>query len=152
MKLNIRRAEPGEGRRTAELVKAVFAVMPKDQKIWFSIDAIDLEAKRIDSGEDMAFLAEDGDEGNRLAGVFIVEFPGDRGDNMGHYAGLSGEQLQQVAHMDTAAVLPDYRGQKLQRRNCGSRDTGISCARCIRKIPTAGKTSFPSDTKRSGRG
>lgn len=116
MKLNIRRAEPGEGRRMAELVKAVFAVMPKDQKIWFSIDAIDLEAKRIDSGEDMAFLAEDGDEGNRLAGVFIVEFPGDRGDNMGHYAGLSGEQLQQVAHMDTAAVLPDYRGQKLQRR------------------------------------
>lgn len=125
MKLNIRRAEPGEGRRTAELVKAVFAAMPEEQKIWFSINAIDQEACRIDSGEDMAWLAEDADADNRLAGVFIVEFPRDSVDNMGHYAGLSGEQLQQVVHMDTAAVLPDYRGQKLQKRLMETAETEL---------------------------
>lgn len=116
MKLVIRRAEPAESRIAADIVKAVFQAMPEENKIWFSIDAVDKEAARIASGEDLAWLAVDEDAGGKAAGVFIVEFPGDSPDNMGHYAGFSEEQLQQVVHMDTAAVLPEYRGQKLQKR------------------------------------
>ena len=95
MKLVIRRAEPAESQIAADIVKAVFQAMPEENKVWFSIDAVDKEAARIASGEDLAWLAVDEDAGGKAAGVFIVEFPGDSPDNMGHYAGFSGEQLQQ---------------------------------------------------------
>lgn len=116
MELMIRRANRGEGARIAALARRVLEEMSEETKIWFSIDAIDEEAARIDSGEDFGYVAEDIENGGRLAGVFMVEFPGTAENNLGHYVNFSEEQLNQVAHMDTAAVLSSYRGQKLQRR------------------------------------
>ena len=36
--------------------------------------------------------------------------------NLGYDLNFSAEDLMRVVHMDTAAVHPDYRGQKLQHR------------------------------------
>lgn len=50
-----------------------------------------------------------------LAGFLIVRFPKDAGDNLGSYVRLTKEERQYVAHMESVAVSPDYRGNKLQR-------------------------------------
>lgn len=50
-----------------------------------------------------------------LAGFLIVRFPKDEEDNMGCYVRLTKEEKQHVAHMESAAVSPDFRGYKLQR-------------------------------------
>ena len=51
----------------------------------------------------------------RLAGFLIVRFPKNANDNLGSYVRLTKEEMQYVAHMESAAVSPDYRGYKLQR-------------------------------------
>ena len=58
MEFVIRKAEPGEGRAVAALVKEVYAAMPEEQKVWFSINAIDEQVQEIDSGKALAYLAE----------------------------------------------------------------------------------------------
>lgn len=75
-----------------------------------------------DDGEYMsAILREKGfvitareEESRELAGFFSVYFPG-KTENLGEFAGLSGEELFQVVHMDSAAVREKYRGWGLQR-------------------------------------
>ena len=52
----------------------------------------------------------------RLAGIFIAVLPGTSRENLGYDIGLPQDELSLVAHMDTAPVLPEYRGQKLQYR------------------------------------
>lgn len=54
------------------------------------------------------------DEQGRIVGSLIVRFPGLHEDNLGRELGLSEELLYQVAHMESAVVLPEYRGRGLQ--------------------------------------
>lgn len=54
-------------------------------------------------------------ETKEMAGFFAVVFP-DKTDNMGKYAGLSGEELKKVIYMDSAAVKAKYRGNRLQQK------------------------------------
>lgn len=56
------------------------------------------------------------EEKGRMAGFLIVYFPGEDKENMGHYLGLNREELLKVAYMDSAAVLPQYRGHGLQKK------------------------------------
>lgn len=130
MEFVIRKAEPGEGKAVAALVKEVYSAMPEEQKVWFSIDAIDEQAQEIDSGKVLAYLAEAvaaerqekasetvySELCQHLAGVFIAEIPGRSETNLGRHIHFTEEQLLQVAHMDTAAVRADCRGHALQRR------------------------------------
>lgn len=52
----------------------------------------------------------------RIAGFLLVYFPspGEK-EHMGHYLKLEEQELSKVAYMDSAAVLPEYRGRGLQR-------------------------------------
>lgn len=50
-----------------------------------------------------------------LAGFFMVFYPNTQ-DNLGQYAGLTGEELGKVVYMDSAAVKEKYRGNGLQGR------------------------------------
>lgn len=49
-----------------------------------------------------------------MAGNFIVRYPMDAEDNLGRDLGLPKEELCKVAHMESAVVLPEYRGHHLQ--------------------------------------
>lgn len=49
-----------------------------------------------------------------IAGFLIVAFPGIGEKNLGHHLQMSEQDLKCVAHMDSALVLPAYRGHKLQ--------------------------------------
>ena len=113
--IHIVRAEKGEGRAITEFVKSVKATMG-DESDWLFLNNSEDEMRRIDNGTDIAYKAVCADTGD-TAGVLIVEIPSRfGGENLGTYIGLSEEELKKVAHMDTAAVAPAYRGLKLQRR------------------------------------
>lgn len=49
-----------------------------------------------------------------LAGFFAIKFPGNTESNLGHHLNFQKEQLLQCAHMDSAVVYSDYRGNHLQ--------------------------------------
>lgn len=51
----------------------------------------------------------------QTAGLFIVVFPGKNSENLGYDIGLPETELCSVAHMDTVAVHPNFRGYGLQR-------------------------------------
>ena len=47
---------------------------------------------------------------------FILRFPKDSEDNLGRDINLPEEELDKVVHMETAVVLPEYRGSGLQKK------------------------------------
>lgn len=55
-------------------------------------------------------------EEGKAAGFFMVDFPGLREKNLGRFLHLEGERMSLTAHMDSAAVLAEYRGYHLQSR------------------------------------
>ena len=55
-------------------------------------------------------------ENSRIVAAFVVDFPGDKTENLGFELTLDQAERRKVAHMDTVAVLPEYRGHRLQER------------------------------------
>jgi hypothetical protein len=51
---------------------------------------------------------------DRLIAYHFITFPGEDEDNFGRDIGISVEDLSRVAHLETVAVHPDYRGNSLQ--------------------------------------
>ena len=69
--------------------------------------------RRLFAGGGFVLLAEvDG----RIAGYLAVTYPGKNADNLGWDLGFSENQLSRIAHMESAAVLPEFRGQGLQKQ------------------------------------
>lgn len=81
-------------------------------KEWYSTDDEAFVRRHIEK-EGFILKAIDGDH---LAGFFIARFPKDAEDNLGEYWNLAGDDLHMVAHMESAAVHPDDRGQGIQKR------------------------------------
>lgn len=51
-----------------------------------------------------------------IAGFLTVRYPWKDDDNLGEYIGLSDEEKMFVVHMESAAVLPEYRGMRIQNQ------------------------------------
>lgn len=60
----------------------------------------------------VTFLAQDK---NQPIGFLIIDIPGGQDHNLGLDIGLPPARLNSAAHMDTVAVLPEYRGMRLQK-------------------------------------
>ncbi len=52
----------------------------------------------------------------KIVGSFIMRYPGDSADNLGRDIGLPEEELCKVVHMESAVVLPEYRGNGIQQK------------------------------------
>lgn len=95
----------------------IMNVMETAKKItkqeWFVSDDRDYVRKHIEQ-EGFVMVAEDHETG--VVGFVMIDFPGMDQKNLGSYLGLEGEALCQVVHIDSAAVLPVYRGLHLQER------------------------------------
>lgn len=113
MKFQIKKAAPADGQAIGDLIGEVWAGMEK--KEWYVPDDGEQIRSLLETGEGIAFLAEE-EETGELAGVFVVVFPGKGEKNLGREFGLSEEELPLAAHMDSAAVREKFRGFGLQRR------------------------------------
>ncbi len=51
-----------------------------------------------------------------IIGSFLFRYPKHAGDNLGRDIGMKEEELEQVVHMESAVVLPKYRGNHLQEK------------------------------------
>lgn len=80
---------------------------------WFVPDGQAYLAAHLEK-DGFILLAEAPDKA--AAGFFMAHFPGLSEKNLGRDAGLCEAELAKAAHMDSAAVLPAYRGHKLQAR------------------------------------
>ena len=84
-----------------------------DRKEWFVVDGKEVYEAYLKRGEALLYRAYD-PVCRKTAGVFLAVLPGNSSENMGRDIGLSETELESVEHMDTAAVLPEYRGRGLQ--------------------------------------
>ena len=53
---------------------------------------------------------------DKPAGTLLVRFPGFREDNLGRDLSLGEDKLMNVVHMESAAVLPEFRGNGIQKK------------------------------------
>ena len=109
--ITIRRGTDGDTQRVLTFLAQIKAGMA--HKDWFCLDTPEEFRHRMESGHMWLWIAEDGE---KLAGVFTVVFPGTSPANYGWKLNLPEADLERVVNMDTAAVHPDYRGQGFQRR------------------------------------
>lgn len=84
--------------------------LTKDAK-WYSKDDEEFVKRHL---EEEGFTLKAMKNGE-IAGFLIVRYPGDAKDNLGEYIGLDEAHKREVAHMESAAVLPKYKGLGIQR-------------------------------------
>ena len=113
MTFRIERAAAADYQLFADIIQSVWRGM--DHKDWYLADNSDYTYHMLTSGEGLGYKAIETETG-AVAGVFLAVIPGLSEENMGRDAGFPEEELPKVAHMDTAAVLPQYRGHQLQYR------------------------------------
>lgn len=97
------------------IIMEVRDLIPDDQKEWFAVDDEVYTREVLTDGRGRGYKAVECESG-KIAGVFTAIIPGTEEFNLGRDIGLSEEELLSVVHMDTAAVLPVYRGYGLQGR------------------------------------
>lgn len=108
----IEKAKKEDDRLFADIIRAVWQAM--ERKEWYIADDAEYTHRMLSTGKGIGYKALD--EGGTVAGIFMAVMPGLDESNMGYDIGLSDEELPWVAHMDSVAVLPKYRGYRLQRR------------------------------------
>ena len=113
MNLIIEKAVPADYQMFADIIQSVWDGM--EQKDWFMADNADYTYEMLSSRQGCGYKAVDRDTG-KTAGVFMTVIPGLDESNLGYDIGLTREQLLKTAHMDSVAILPEYRGQRLQCR------------------------------------
>lgn len=113
MTFKITQATPPDYPSIASLIQTVWNQL--EQKAWFAADNSDYTVRMLENGQGLAFKATEQETGV-LAGIFMIVFPGLSQENLGRDIDLPETELSGVVHMDSAAVLPEYRGYGLQRR------------------------------------
>ena len=116
----IRRADRNDLDSVMHLMEETKAGMEHPE--WYVADERPWVERHMEQ-EGLILVAE-ARETNELAGFFIVDFPARRfaeavqaeaaGENLGKEIQLNEQELNLVAHMDSAAVSPKYRGHHLQ--------------------------------------
>lgn len=136
MNFFIRKCDSKDTGTVVRLIETVYERM--EHKEWFAADNSAYTEKMLSTGRGTAWMAVE-EESGRPAGVFLAAFPSAAGgkaaassdasasaagdaeadeydENLGRDIGLPEEALGKVAHMDSAAVLPEFCGFHLQRR------------------------------------
>ncbi len=113
MNFVIKRAAIKDSRIFADVIESVWLQL--ERKDWFAADNKDYTFRMLKEGNGIGYMALDQDNGN-VAGIFLVTFPGSSEENLGRDICLAREELEKVAHMESVAILPEYRGRGLQYR------------------------------------
>lgn len=113
MNFKITCAAPTDYPAIVQLIQTVWENL--EQKEWFAADNADYTIHMLETRQAEAFKAVD-ETTNALAGIFMIVYPGRSDENLGKDINLPDSELSKVAHMDSVAVLPRYRGYGLQYR------------------------------------
>jgi ribosomal protein S18 acetylase RimI-like enzyme len=113
MEFVIEKATLSDVRAIAGVISAVYAAM--ENKDWYVADNEEYTTQVLEEGLGQGYLAREKASGT-LAGILLITYPGDGEENLGNDIGFSLEQRRKTVHMDSAAVLPKYRGNHLQAR------------------------------------
>lgn len=109
----IRLAQPSEAESIYNIMNVVYNDL--DNKDLFVCDSLEYVQHHLSHSESgFGVVAVDKEE--KIAGSFIVRFPGMEEDNLGYDIGMRRWELPKVVHMESAVVLPQHRGHSLQRR------------------------------------
>lgn len=92
-----------------ELMEEVYEKL--EDKSLYVCDGLEYVNTHI-SGEGFAVKACNYD--GKIVGSFIFRYPGMQDDNLGRDIGLEEGELPKVVHMESAVVLPEYRGRGIQ--------------------------------------
>lgn len=111
MEFSIERAAAHEFQTLADVIDAVWNQI--ENKDWFVADNSENIHDLLQEENGIGYKAI-GKESGKIAGVFVVTFPGRQEENLGWDIGLPEEELVKVAHMESVAILPEYRGNGLQ--------------------------------------
>ena len=111
MEFIIERASGEDAEIMAEIIEKVWADI--DNKHWFVADDSEYTTRILKEGNGLGYKAVEKDSG-AIAGIFIVALPGMKEENLGRDIELAQEELGKVAHMESVAILPSYRGNGLQ--------------------------------------
>lgn len=113
MNFRIEKATVDEAQKIADLIQEVYEAMP--QKEWYVPDNAEYTTKMMSNTKGVVYKAVE-EETGELAGILMALYPGVCKENLGNEIGLSVNQQIEVVHMESAAVLPQYRGHHLQAR------------------------------------
>lgn len=113
MNFTIERAMSSDYPIFADMIQSVWKHMEHPE--WFAADNADYLSRTLLPGHGIGYKAIEKDAGT-VAGIFLVALPGLDESNMGYDIHLPEESLPLVAHMDSVAILPQYRGHHLQYR------------------------------------
>lgn len=97
----------------ADTIQSVWEHMEHQE--WFAADNADYLCRTLLPGHGIGYKAIEETAGT-VAGIFLSALPGLDESNMGYDIHLPEEELPFVAHMDSVAILPPYRGYGLQYR------------------------------------
>lgn len=96
-----------------KLIRTIWQDMP--EKTWFTMDDEDVITERLLNHTAWIYTAKE-TVTDSLAGIFMVTFPALSEENLGRDLGFPDTDLLRTAHMDTAVILPAYRGHHLQQK------------------------------------
>ncbi len=125
MEFRIEKAEAAHAEEIAGLIRTVWEAM--ENREWFVPDDTRFIREVLTSGRGFIFRAIDPESG-RTAGIMDILTPGLEKENLGYDAGFSKEQLLKTAHVDSVAILPEYRGRHLQAKLMEAAEKELSLA------------------------
>lgn len=113
-KFQIRQAKEADAEAIARMIAQVKQGMERPE--WFAPGDRTYVEQHI-SAQGFTVVAEIiQEESPVIAAAFVVDIPGDTAENLGNELALGRKERMKAAHMDLAAVLPEYRGHQLQKR------------------------------------
>ena len=126
----------------------IYKIMQKtltalEDKSLFVCDDLDYVKKHI---EEEGFTVVACTQTACIAGSLTVRFPGDSEDNLGYDIGLSKEERAMVVHMDSAVVLPEFRGNHLQGEMLKFAEEHIDTGRYRFLLTTIAPHNIPSQS------
>lgn len=116
-------------------------LMALEDKSLFVCDDLNYVKKHI---EEEGFTVVACIQTDRIVGSLTVRFPGVCADNLGYDIGLPKEDLTKTAHMDSAVVLPEFRGNGLQGRMLRFAEEQIDKGRYSFLLTTIAPHNIPS--------
>lgn len=108
--ISLRKAQPAD---LDGIMRVMNEAKASAEPGWFVSDDDEYVKEHMEK-RGFIIAAEDGKAG--IVGFMMIDFPGICEKNLGVYLNLGEQILNQVVHMDSAAVLPAYRGRHLQER------------------------------------